>query len=360
MTTTKSVLLTVSGRIPADLDDQVAAGRRPRADYRVMRDAFDADLVDVDVALSRTGRLGRLLHRLGGAGLLLGWYCFRHRHRYEVIVSDGEQVGLPLALLSRVFGRGTARHMMIVHILSTRTKARLVRHARLAGQIDRYVVYCSWQRDFIRDALGVPAECIVLSTFMVDTAFFDPAAVSVDQERMICTAGLERRDYATLMEAVNDLDVEVVIAAASPWSKRSDTTERAVLPPNVEVRKLSLFELRELYARSRFVVMPLEEVEFQAGITTILEAMSMGRTVLCTRTSGQTDTVTEGETGRYVRPNDAAALRDAIRGMLDDEAFAIDAGRRAREWVVNNADIEVYARRLSAEVDAALRPRQVG
>ena len=117
--------------------------------------------------------------------------------------------------------------MMIVHILSTPMKVRLVRLARLAGLIDRYVVYCSWQRDFIRDALSVPSDRVLLSTFMVDTAFFDPALVDVEPERMICSAGLERRDYPTLMEAVDGLDVQVVIAAASPWSKRSDTTERA-------------------------------------------------------------------------------------------------------------------------------------
>jgi glycosyltransferase involved in cell wall biosynthesis len=209
------------------------------------------------------------------------------------------------------------------------------------------------------DALSVPADRVLLSTFMVDTAFFDPALIDVEPERMICSAGLERRDYATLMEAVEGLDVQVVIAAASPWSKQSDATEHAVLPANVEVRKLNLFELRELYARSRFVVMPLEEVEFQAGITTILEAMSMGKAVLCTRTSGQTDTVTEGQTGRYVPPNDAGALRDAIVTMLDDDAFAHSAGEQAREWAVANADITVYASRLSAEVDA-LRARHAG
>ena len=41
---------------------------------------------------------------------------------------------------------------------------------------------------------------------------------------MICTAGLEFRDYPTLIEAVRGLDARVVIAAASPWSKRADAT----------------------------------------------------------------------------------------------------------------------------------------
>ena len=33
------VLLTVSGVVPDSLDDDIAAGRRPRVDYRAMADA---------------------------------------------------------------------------------------------------------------------------------------------------------------------------------------------------------------------------------------------------------------------------------------------------------------------------------
>jgi glycosyltransferase involved in cell wall biosynthesis len=359
MTSTKPVLLTVSGRIPADLDEQVSAGLRPRADYIVMRDAFDADLIDVEGALTATGSLGRLLHRVAGTGPLLAWYCFRRRRRYEVIVTDGEQVGLPLALLCRLLGRGTARHMMIVHIVSTRSKELVVRWARLQSMIDRYVVYSSWQRDFIVDRFTVPLGRVVLSNFMVDTAFFEPAVVGVEQDRMICAAGLERRDYPTLMDAVDGLDVRVVIAAASPWSKQSDSTSGRHLPTNVEVRRLSLFDLRALYAASRFVVMPLADVEFQAGITTILEAMSMSRATICTRTAGQTDTIIEGETGRYVTPADSAALRDAIVTLLDDDTAARHMGLRAREWAISNADIEIYADRLAEQV-ATLRSGLAG
>jgi glycosyltransferase involved in cell wall biosynthesis len=346
----RPVLLTVSGVIPDGLDVQVASGERPRADYRVMSAAFDADLVDVPSALSSTGRFGRLLHRLAGTGPLLAWYCFVNRKRYEVIVTDGEQVGIPLALLMRVGGRGGTRHMMIVHIVSTRSKEWLLRRARLASVIDRWVVYSSWQRDFIATRFGVAFDQVVLSTFMVDTAFFDPATVNVEQDRMICAAGLERRDYPTLMEAVAGLDLRVVIAAASPWSTQSDSTSDRDLPANVEVRRLSLFELRELYAASRFVVMPLFDVEFQAGITTILEAMSMGRAVVCSRTAGQTDTIVEGETGMYVPPGDAGALRRALRMLLDDDDLARTLGERARQWAVDHADVERYAARLADEV----------
>jgi glycosyltransferase involved in cell wall biosynthesis len=350
MSAGRPVLLTVSGRIPADLEAQVSLGRRPRADYVAMGAAFDADVVDVDGALASTGRVGALVHRFLGTGGLLAWYCFRMRRRYEVIVTDGEQVGLPFAMLCRVLGRGSAKHMMIVHILSTPTKVRLVRLARLASMIDRYVTYCSWQRDFIVTEFGVPPERVMLSTFMVDTAFFDPARTGVPQERLICAAGLERRDYATLMQAVDGLDVRVVIAAASPWSTQSDSTADRTLPDNVEVRRLSLADLRDLYAASVFVVMPLTEVEFQAGITTILEAMAMERPVVCSRTVGQTDTIIDGRTGVYVPPRDAIALRAAIQDLLDDPERVRAMGAEARRWAVAEADIKVYVNRLTVEL----------
>ena len=122
--------------------------------------------------------------------------------------------------------------------------------------------------------------------------------------RLICAAGLELRDYRTLIEAVQGLDVRVVIASGSPWSTRPDTARGEPLPDNVEVCTLGFVDLRQLYADSRFVVMPLHDVEFQAGITTILEAMAMGKAVVCSKTRGQTDALVDGVTGIYVPPGD--------------------------------------------------------
>jgi glycosyltransferase involved in cell wall biosynthesis len=171
---------------------------------------------------------------------------------------------------------------------------------------------------------------------------------------VVSSAGLERRDYATMMAAVADLPVDVVLAAASPWSKRPDTTADAVIPANVTVGRLDLAELRSLYGRSALVVVPLEEVEFQAGITTILEAMSMGRAVVCTRTAGQTDTIVDDVTGVYVPPGDVDALRSAIESLLDDPDRAARLGRAARDWAVAHADVDVYAERLRTHVAAAI------
>ena len=165
---------------------------------------------------------------------------------------------------------------------------------------------------------------------------------------MIASAGLEFRDYATLLDAVRGLDLQVILAAASPWSKRADTTQRREIPENVTVRRFNLLELRRVYAESLFVVVPLYNVEFQAGVTTILEAMAMGKAVIVTRTPGQTDVVIQGETGLYVPPGDAGALREAIGRLLDNPAEAARMGANGRRVIEERMSLDKYVAGLGA------------
>jgi glycosyltransferase involved in cell wall biosynthesis len=346
------VLLTVSGTIPDDLRTAIAAGRRPRADYVEMARAFDAELLDRAGALGATGTTGRLLAR-AGANLPLVWACARRASRHRVVFTDGEQIGIPYAALSWL-RRRRPRHVMIGHVLSPPKKARLHKLLRLQRRIDTVVVYSSAQRRYAIDQLGYRPEQVVLSTFMVDTDFWrvDRVTVSERPRPLICAVGQELRDYPTLIDAARGLDVGVAIAAASPWSKREDTSAGLDVPPNVTARGYDLFELRQLYADSAFVVVPLQPTDFQAGITTILEAMSMGKAIVCTRTPGQDDTIIDGETGLYVAPGDAAALRSAIERLLGDPAETARLGANARAWVVEHADLDAYVARLAALVGA--------
>jgi glycosyltransferase involved in cell wall biosynthesis len=353
---TRPVLLTVSGTIPGDLHDSVEQGRRPRPDYVELAKILDADILDHAEAARTSGRLGRALARLGGEHVRLAWACFRRRKRYDIVFTDGEQVGFPYAALCRVAPR-TAAHVTIGHRLSAGKKVLVHRLLGLRKRVDRMLVYAEPQRRVAVDTLGYRPEQVVLTSFMVDTEFWRPEHVEagIRHRPMICAVGQELRDYPTLAEAVRGLDVDLVIAAASPWSKRADSSAGLDLPANVEARGFNLFDLRQLYADASFVVVPLQETDFQAGITSILEAMSMGKAVICSRTSGQLDTIVDQETGLYVPPGDIRALRAAIQRLLADPDAARHLGVAGQLWVREHADIEAYATRLS-DVVASLRP----
>ncbi len=389
------ILLTVSGVIDRARQERAIEGRAPRTDYGEIARALGADLLDYEMARRRHGAWGRLLEGLGGPALLLAWAVYRVRHRYRILLTDGEQVGIPLACLLKLGGRGRrgARHLMIVHTLLPRKKRVFFDVLGIQSAIDTFLVYSTWQQHFIRERWRIAATRVLHIPFMVDTRFFAPELVDAgrpqplartvaaapgrarmprgniprlqsdhdgkgyfagDRRPLICAVGLECRDYPTLIRAVRDLPVRVVIAASSPWSRRADTTQQVTVPENVTVAQFDLWNLRRLYAQSRLMVMPLYKVYFQAGVTALLEAMAMALPIICSRVPGQTDVVVEGETGLYVPPGDPSALRAAIVRLLADPAEAERMGRAGRERVVREMSLDGYVTRLRGVIEGLL------
>src|SRR5262249_33592876 len=139
---------------------------------------------------------------------------------------------------------------------------------------------------------------------------------------------------------------------------------------NVTVGAYNYQQLRDLYASARFVVVPLRDVDNQAGITTILEAMAMGKAVVVTRTRGQTDVVRDWRsgaaappgflaaptfsstlgalpTGWYVQPNDPDDLRDAINYLLAHPAVVEEMGANGRRVVAGCFGLDAFVARFA-------------
>ncbi len=351
------VLLTVSGIIPGDIEQQIARGERPMPDYLQMAKTFGADLCDYALARKANGWFGKILEKIGGTELNLAWFVFRQRKQYAILFTDGEQIGIPLAMLLKFLaGKRRPKHLMITHILSVKKKLLFFDLFRIQSSIDQFFVYSSFQQTFIQERFHLPADQVFFTPFMVDDDFYTPEkATNAPLEAasplpLLSSAGRERRDYATLIGAVRDLPVKVIIASASPWSKRADPTARKEIPKNVHIGGYSFHQLRDIYASSSFFIMPLMPVDFQAGCTAILEAMAMGKAVIVSNVPGQRDLIKEGETGLYVPPQDPAALRAAIQYLLDHPAEAERVGKNAREAVLRDYSLRQYVLRLNEEV----------
>lgn len=368
----KPVLMVFSARLDDAARAAVAAAHWPRKDFFALEDDLGGDVID-DATLDER-RAWRLLRRLAGAPVAKAWLAFCRRGRYDAVLTDGEHIGLPLALLLRLCRR-PPRHVTIGHLLTTPAKRAVFRWLRPQGRLDVVLVHATVQAQVAVAELGLRPEQVRLIPYQVDPAFWAPDGRAPDD--LICSAGLEYRDYATLLTAVEGLPVRVVIAAASYWSRHRRPAGDAVLPANVTVTALDYVALRELYARSRFVAVPLRPVDNQAGITTVLEAMAMGKAVIVTATRGQRDVVrgrlcttagpvgaplggpaafgctgpdAEAETGLYVPPGDPAALRAAICYLLDHPAEAMRMGAAGRRVVERWMTLDHFVARVVAAV----------
>ena len=353
-----STLLIVSADAAADAA-RAERGEAPRRDYLELASRLEADVLDFgSISRDRVGsRLSRVLGR-GVAQALLGW---RRSRGYQTVFSDGEHFGLLLGMLLRA-RRNRPRHVLLAHHLTPKKKHPFARLARPA--IDALIVHADLQRRLAVEKLSFAPERVYHLPYQADQDFWRPEGRQPGSA-LICSAGLECRDYATVIDAIEGLPVSFYIGAASHWSSKRNLLEGRPLPDQVHVDTYDYLALRDLYARSRFVVVPLFDVDFQAGITLILEAMAMAKGVVVTRTQGQRDVVVgpvweggnvswpadgpppEQSSGVYVAPGDVDAWRGAIRFLLEHPDVAARLGANGRLAVEQHYTVEQFAERLA-------------
>jgi glycosyltransferase involved in cell wall biosynthesis len=129
------------------------------------------------------------------------------------------------------------------------------------------------------------------------------------------------------------------------------------LPPQVTLGPCSPSELRALYARSRFVVIPLLPSDTDNGITVMTEAMAMGKPVICTRVDGQRDLLEDGVNGLFVPPGDARALRHAIEHLWSRPDECERMGREARRKIERHHSLDGFVAGVKRAVDVAIAER---
>ena len=355
-------LLLIPSRLKQDVAGEVCADRHPRMDYHALAEGLQAagvevDLLDYEAVERERHPAVRLARGCAGKDAALALLGFLRRRPYAALFTNGENVAIPLALLLKTV-RARPGHVSIGHRLSTGKKRLFYRLLRVHEEIDTLFVYARTQLEYAQGRLAIPRGKLALIAFHADARFYRPLPdLSIERDQ-ICSAGLEWRDYPTLIEAVRDQpELQVRLAAASPWSKHRNETTDSPLPTHVQARRYAYGELRELYARSSFVVVPLYENDFQAGVTTLLEAMSMGKAVVVTQTTGQTDVVVDGETGLTVAPGDVEGWQRALHRLRTDHALRERLGRNARQWVLEHATLDQWVENLTAALRASARPQ---
>jgi glycosyltransferase involved in cell wall biosynthesis len=348
----------------AEIQTEVSAGRRPRVDYLELARVLDADVTDMDYMQTRAAPIARVVARCGALVLAQILDAFLRQRSYARIVARADRFGLPLALLFKL--TGGRRDLVLVSVwLSRPKKAVFLSRFRVQTHLRAIINYGSVQRD-AAVALGVPPAKLSVALQPVDERFWRP--VDGPTKRRVVAVGSEARDYATLVRALEGVDADVDIAVGSSVldpagdPRRMFTDLAQDLAPGTALGapagsdritthvQLRHEQLRELYARARVVVVPLHDVEFDAGVTAITEAMAMGKPVVVTRTSGQVDVVRDGEAGFYVPPGDPQALRQAIERLLDDPREAEQMGGAGRALVEERHRLDDWVQHVAGVV----------
>jgi glycosyltransferase involved in cell wall biosynthesis len=169
----------------------------------------------------------------------------------------------------------------------------------------------------------------------------------------VVSVGRELRDYLTLFQAVEGTGIPVTVVASSPWSKREDQMRKRAIPGNVVLRKgLSSVELRELYRGAAVVAVPLMNVDWPAGVTSLFEAQACGRPVVVSASEGILDSLDPG-TAVTVPCGDAPALRAALLRLINTPAEAAAIAGKGLASVRRERTLDLFVARIGQACRAA-------
>ena len=132
-------LLLIPSVLKNGLEAAVTADRHPTMDYSALAQALQAeadghvDLLDYAAVGRAPHPLVRLVRRTAGRDAALALMGFLCRRQYDSIFTNGENVGIPLALLFKAV-RKRPGHVTIGHRLSTGKKKLFLRTCAFTGR----------------------------------------------------------------------------------------------------------------------------------------------------------------------------------------------------------------------------------
>ena len=346
-------------RGPDELARLAESGVRPRTPYVELARELDAEVIDATYMTEHGSRAARLVARR--IGIVEGEVveAFRRRRSYRHVVAWADRVGLELALLYKLT-RSRRDLVLVSNWLTGDAKRVFLERFRVQSHLGAIISYSSVQLQIATERNMIPTSRLHLALQPVDEDFWQP--LETVQSDVICATGWEGRDYPTLVAAVQGVPIRVELAVGSLVLSAAHRRQRGQLfeanvgsavtsAPNVSYRMdLEPVEVRDLYARSRFVVVPLHDLEYDAGVTSVTEAMAMGKAVIVSRSRGQVDVIRDGVEGLYVAPGDADALRQAIERLLSNPDQAERMGAAGRAAILQRHRLDDYVRRVAAIV----------
>jgi glycosyltransferase involved in cell wall biosynthesis len=263
--------------------------------------------------------------------------------KHNVVISASERSAIPLAALLSLLRREIPL-VVISHHISSINKSRLFGIWPLYNKFSRLIFVCRAQADYAIHTLGIPPHRVDFIYDKVDQKFFHPEIA--EDGNYILAVGQEQRDYRLLVSALENTGIKIVIVASSPWSQFPINVGK-ISDQDVEIMcNVSFRDLRDLYAHSRIVVVPLHTNNYAAGVNSLLEGMAMGKPVISSFTPGTRDYISNGVTGRFTPPGNAEMLKDRILSLWSNPRELNRLGENGRTAVENSMNFDIYVENI--------------
>lgn len=290
-----------------------------------------------------------VLNRFGISGFAAGIVMFITRKRYDVVVTVGHKTTFSYGLLNFIIMRRTRQaHIakeIFIHNPSKQTNFGL--HILRIGfrKCDLIIVNSNNERQYLSDLLHID---INKTRFIPWPSNIEPSCAS-DDKGYVFAAGRSLRDWDTLIQVAQHVDFRFIIVTSR------ESISRLPIPENISIYyDITHAEYLSLLSKATIVIVPLVQSPRSTGQAVSLEAMSMGKAIIATDTSGTKDYIQNMYNGLLCKAYDPEDLLSKVHMLLGDIDLRNKLGENAIRSVSNNFNKRSYAQHMyNCALDAA-------
>lgn len=274
------------------------------------------------------------------------WSLLRHLHKGDVIYSPCQTQTQLLSYL-RALGVLKTPIVCLAHHPLERGCLQWVRRPFnrlfIKGN-DVFPALSQRLANMINSLSGEPNKSLPLC-WGPDANFYPAAPVS---GRGVVAAGRTGRDFETFGRAATLAESPAhIICLHSDWRQSfSEFGENVQVTAVPDKNYMSYAQLLPIFAQARVMAIPLSQGDSLAGLTSLTDALGMGKPVIMTRHPLiDLDIEAEG-IGKWVEVGDVQGWHRAIRFFDEQPDLSLEMGRRARNLVEDGWNSVAFAEQI--------------
>ena len=265
-----------------------------------------------------------------------------NRHRYNKIIGYQQFHGLDFALLSRMLHLKKVNDLTIMTFIYKRRQGafgtlyhKYIDYAVSSKYVDRIICFAREECDYYKEQFPKARGKFVF----VPLGFKPVEGFDISDNGIIFATGRSNRDYDFLIDTLKDSPYKVVIAC--------DIYKNKNVPANVKI-------LNNCYGKDMFYLMscchcvaiPLRDLKISSGQIVAIQAMSLGKPVICTDSIGLKDYVDNGATGFFFFFKKDVWL-GLIKKLYDDKTCYKDMCIKSANAYKNEFSVDIMYKRIA-------------
>lgn len=239
-----------------------------------------------------------------------------NRKKYDKIIGWQQFFGLNFAFFCNILHLKKINDVTVMTFIYKKKDGilgkiyhRYMEYIVTSKYIDRFICFSRDECDYYASIFNVERNKFIFIPLGINPV----SKVNISDDGSIFATGRSNRDYDFLVNVLKDTEYKVIIAC--------DDYKNINVTSNIKILNSCYNqEMLNLMAKCHCVVVPLKDLNMSSGQLVVLQAMALGKPVICTNSNGIKDYVINNATGILVNNTNEKWIK-AINQIYIDSDF---------------------------------------